>query len=160
MAESAETTVEPKKKNPLMMVLIIIIIILLLGAGFVGYAYMTKSFLFAPTDATTATEKELDETMFPLESFLVNLKSTNYSKRYLKISVALGCINKKDIKKLEEKQYQIRDIVITTLRSKDIEILSSTEEEEKVKEELAKNINTLFQPDIDFNVYYTEYIIQ
>lgn len=151
---------ESKKKSPLKGIIIILLIVVLLGAGFMGYAFFTKSFFFAPKDAETATKAELEETMFSLEGFIVNLKTQNLSKRYLKVTLALGCVNKKDIKKLEEKQYQIRDIVITTLRSKDIEILSSVEEEEKVKKELAKNINTLFEPDLQMNVYYTEYIIQ
>lgn len=150
-----------KKKNPVMIILIFLLVIVLLVAGFVGYAYFTKSFFFAPKDAEAAIEEvELDETMFALDGFVVNLKTENSSKRYLKITIALGCINKKDIKRLEEKQYQIRDIVITTLRSKNIDLLSSEDGEDQVKEELATNINSLFQPDIEMNVYYTEYIIQ
>lgn len=153
-----------KKKSPLKLILIILLIIVLLGGAFVGYAFFTKSFFFAPKDAETAatasTEETLAETMFSMDGFIVNLKTKNASKRYLKVTLALGCAQKKDIKKLEEKQYQIRDIVITTLRSKDIEILATVEEEDKVKTELAENINTLFDPDIEMNVYYTEYIIQ
>ena len=151
---------EPKKKNPIKPILIILLIIVLLGGGFVGYAFFTKSFFYEPKDAETAAEVELKETMFSLEGFIVNLKTQNSSRRYLKVTLALGCVNKRDVKKLENKQYQIRDIVITTLRSKDIEILSSVEYEDKVKNELVENINTLFEPDIEMNVYYTEYIIQ
>lgn len=149
-----------KKKNGLLLIIIIVLILLLLFGSFMGYAFFTKSFFFAPKEASAEVEEvEIKETMFPLEGFVVNLDAGG-PKRYLKVTMAIGCLNKKDIKKLQEKQYQIRDIVIATLRSKDIDTLEAVEKADEVKEELVENINTLFVPDIEMNLYFTEFIIQ
>lgn len=157
---ATENTVneQPKKKKKGLIIAIIIILILLLSAAaFTGYAFFTKTFFFAPEGEKKV--EEIEETMHPLESFVVNLDDGG-SRRYLKITIAIGCINKKDIKKLTEKQYQIRDIIISTLRDQDISVLSSVEQEGIIKSKLLTNINTLFDPDLEMNIYFTEYIIQ
>lgn len=151
-------TEEPKKKKKgLLIVIIVILILLLSAAAFTGYAFFTKTFFFAPEGEEKAVE--IEETMHPLESFVVNLDDGG-SRRYLKITIAIGCINKKDVKKLTEKQYQIRDIIISTLRDQDISVLSSVEQGDTIKSKLLTNINTLFDPDLKINIYFTEYIIQ
>lgn len=157
--ENTATEQPKKKKKGLLIAIIIILILVLLAGAFVGYAFFTKTFFFSPKDANEVKAETIKETMYPLDSFVVNLDS-NGSRRYLKVTIALGCAEKKDIKKITEKEYQLRDVIISTLRDQDIEDLQSVEKEDEIKQSLITNINTLFEPDLSINIYYTEYIIQ
>lgn len=150
---------QPKKKNNLLKIIIIIIlvIVLLLG-GFTAIAFFTKSFFFAPREGTAVTT-EIKETMYPLDTFIVNLDEKG-SKRYLKISIVIGCVDKKDVKLITEKEMQIRDTIISTLREQGLDRLAPAGNEDQVKQSLKQAINTLYEPDIDINIYFTEYIIQ
>ncbi len=156
-----EAVVEPKKKKRrvLLIFIIILLVLILLGAVFTGYAYFTKSFFFAPNDGQEEKVKIIDEVMYPLDSFVINLGSDGIRK-YLKVTLSIGCVEKKDTKKLAEKEVQIRDIIISTLRNQDIEIISSVDGEDVIKDEIEKSINILFEPDLAINIYFTEYIIQ
>ena len=149
---------QPKKKNNLLKIIIIIIlvIVLLLG-GFTAIAFFTKSFFFAPRE--TKITAEIKETMYPLETFIVNLDEKG-SKKYLKISIVIGCVNKKDVKLISEKEMQIRDTIISTLREQGLDRLAPAGNEEQIKQSLNKAINTLYNPDLDIKLYFTEYIIQ
>ncbi|NLK73555.1 MAG: flagellar basal body-associated FliL family protein [Clostridiales bacterium] len=149
---------QPKKKNNLLKIIIIIIlvIVLLLG-GFTAIAFFTKSFFFAPRE--TKITAEIKETMYPLETFIVNLDEKG-SKKYLKISIVIGCVNKKDVKLISEKEMQIRDTIISTLREQGLDRLAPAGNEEQIKQSLNKAINTLYDPDLDIKLYFTEYIIQ
>ncbi len=156
-----EAAVEPKKKKRrgLLIFIIVLLVLILLGAGFTGYAFFTKSFFFAPDDGQEEKAEAIEETMYPLESFVINL-GDNGIRKYLKVTLAIGCAEKKDTKKLTEKEIQIRDTIITTLREQSIETLSSVNKEDIIKGEIEKSINALFEPDLAINVYFTEYIIQ
>lgn len=149
---------QPKKKNNLLKIIIIIIlvIVLLLG-GFTAIAFFTKSFFFAPRE--TKITAEIKETMYPLETFIVNLDEKG-SKKYLEISIVIGCVNKKDVKLISEKEMQIRDTIISTLREQGLDRLAPAGNEEQIKQSLNKAINTLYDPDLDIKLYFTEYIIQ
>ena len=145
---------QPKKKNNLLKIIIIIIlvIVLLLG-GFTAIAFFTKSFFFAPRE--TKITAEIKETMYPLETFIVNLDEKG-SKKYLKISIVIGCVNKKDVKLISEKEMQIRDTIISTLREQGLDRLAPAGNEEQIKQSLNKAINTLYDPDLDIKLYFTE----
>jgi len=157
-----DVAVEPKKKRKkgLLIFIIIILILVLLGGAFTGYAFFTKSFFFAPDDGQEGKVEMIEETMYPLDSFVINLDANGGSRKYLKVSIAIGCSEKKDIKRITEKEVQIKDTIISTLRGQELETLSLVEKEDVVKNEIIKSINALFYPELEINVYFTEYIIQ
>ncbi len=157
-----EVVVEPKekKKKGLMIFIIIVLILILLGGAFTGYAFFTKSFFFAPDDGKEEKAEIIKETMYPLDSFVINLDSNGGSRKYLKVGIAIGCIEKKDIKRIPEKEVQIKDTIIATLREQDLETISSVDKDDIIKDEIIKSINVLFEPDLAINIYFTEYIIQ
>lgn len=148
-----------KKKKGLKIIIIIVLIIVLLAGGFTAFAFFTKSFFFAPKEEGAKTTVDIKETMYPLETFIVNLEADS-TKRYLKVSVVIGCINKKDVELIMEKEMQIRDGIISTLRNQGLERLGQVENEENVKQALKEAVNKLFDPDLDISIYFTEYIIQ
>lgn len=157
-----DVVVEPKKKKKkgLLIFIIIILILVLLGGAFTGYAFFTKSFFFAPAEDQGEEAEMIEETIYPLDSFVINLDANGGSRKYLKVTIAIGCVDKKDIKRIPEKEVQIKDTVISTLREQELETLSSVENEGVIKEEIKRSINALFYPDLAINIYFTEYIIQ
>ncbi|MFA5527259.1 MAG: flagellar basal body-associated FliL family protein [Peptostreptococcales bacterium] len=141
------------------LIAIILFLSLLFGLLFLGFSYATNSFIFKPEVKNNPMDIEIQETVVELGEFIVNIKSENNSKRYLKTAVAVGCVEKKDAQRITEKMVQVRDLVIITLRSKSLDQLMIGQED-KVKKEIADNINTLFKPNLSINVYFTDYIIQ
>lgn len=126
---------------------------------FLGFSYATSSFIFKPIENSPKANIEINETVIDIGEFVVNIKSEGNSKRFLKTSITVGCTEKKDTQRIREKMVQVRDLVILTLRSKSLDELMIGQED-KVKKEIADNINTLFMPHLSINVYFTDYIIQ
>ncbi len=149
---------QPKKKKGPLIIIIVLLVVILFGGGFFGYSFLTKSFFFAEGDSTVVKQrKEVGTVPFP--AFVINLNAGT-AKRYLKVDMMIGCTDEKDVTAITEKSYQIRDVVIYTLRKKTVVDVATVENTNLIKKELKDNINTLFDPDLDIEIYFIDYLVQ
>lgn len=141
-----------KKQNKKKLLAIIIFTILVtLAVSFVIYAYVTQSYIFA--------EKVRDITnyTYTLDEMVINL---NNQGRYLKTTIALGYSLEGDLDILLSKEVQIRDTVISILRSKTVEDIMPVENTDPLKVEMEEKINECFDEKIVTDVYIIDFIVQ
>ena len=145
---------KPKRKSN-KIAIISALVLVLAAASFFTYSYITKSFFF---DDKAEDEPVIDQ-VYALDEFVLNLKDSN-SRRYLKTKIALGYENKKDVEILAENNFQIRDVIIQTLRMKNAEEIMAAEKTEDLKRELMDDINGLFEPDLVLDIYIIDFLVQ
>jgi len=88
---------------------------------------------------------------------VINLKDSSH---YLKTELALGYGMEKDIKSIQGKEIQLRDNIITILRSKSREDILPVENTENLKEEIMNQLNDHFQEEVITDIYITEFLVQ
>lgn len=92
-----------------------------------------------------------------LNQFLVNLSESN---SYVKLSISVEVSNKDVINEIKNRNPQIRDTVISILRSKKMEDISDNPSARKLREEIRKNINQNLAKGKVTNVFFTEFVVQ
>ena len=104
--------VEKEKKKPKRLIIILAIMSLIMVAGTVAIFTMTDIKI---SDIMAKFEKH-EEYVFPMETFVVNLKNEDGKKKpYLKIGVSLLYDNKDYTELLTNKTSQVRDVIINSL---------------------------------------------
>lgn len=99
------------------------------------------------------------ETLFPLEIFIVNLKSDN-GKRYLKVEIYIEYSDKEFNAELNLKLAVIRDKIIRILTSKTLDEMYSIKGKDKLSNEIKDSLNILIGNETIKNIYFNEFIIQ
>lgn len=152
--DTEEDVAEAPKKSKLKRWLVIIpITVVLLVAAFMGYAYLTKSFIFAAEDAP------IEEKMFSLDSFVLNLKDDS-GRRYIKTELVLSYGSEKQLEVLQENVAQIRDSIIAILRSKTPDEMMDVAQTDQLKSQIRSAVNTLLGEEIIIDVYFVDFMIQ
>lgn len=148
-------------------ILLALLILIVMGLGFVGYllvakktpiAVNTNSVLQEPTKSIV----EISPYTYKLDEFLVNL-SDDGGKKYLKIKLSLGydAKNKKNMdKELADKTDNIRDTIISVLRSKKSTDIAAQAGIDDLKKEISTKINPLFQYGKVNSVYINDILVQ
>lgn len=144
----------PKKKVKTL-IIIAVLVLALAAASFFAYAYFTKTFIFNE-DSKVAPVAEV---VYPLGEFVINLNDSK-NRSYLKTQIAVGYANKKDEIFIKDKKFQIRDIIIQTLRSKTAEDIRAVEKTDELKVEIMNKLNELFEPELILEVYIVDILIQ
>ena len=148
---------EVKEKRSLDKILIIVlltaILILVLGIGFL---------LIAENDMPdfSAILKSNGEYTIPLDEFVVNLKSENNSRRYLKISIALMYTNEDHGEQINGNMSKIRDLVISNLREKSADDFMVDDIVLDLKVNILNDINDSIGVMAIQDVYITDIIVQ
>lgn len=142
-----------KKKSKLPIILAAVLVVLIAG-GFTTYAFLTKSFFFAPK-----AEKKIEEQEYSLKEFIVNLNEEK-TKRYIKATVVLGYEDTKALSKLDGNNAQLRDRVISIFRSKSGEYIEDVNNTDALKQEIIKGVNELLEEEIVKNIYFVDILIQ
>ena len=144
---------KPKKKKSKLMLIIPLVIILLVGAFF-AYAFLTKSFMFSTGEA-----KPIEEKIFSLDEFVLNLNDES-GRRYVKTKIVLSYENDKDLELFDENMVQIRDIIIYTIRMKTSEEMMDVTHTDQLKHDIKESVNTLIGEPIVLEVYFIDFLIQ
>lgn len=104
-------------------------------------------------------EKPQIEQMIPLDSFLVNLKDER-STHFLKTSITLSILDDESKAIIDLRMPQIRDVVIQHLRGLSKSEISEAQTLEIIRLDLLDQLNQLFEQDILYNLYFTDFLIQ
>jgi len=114
----------------------------------------------APPD-TAVVEKAPDGrgTIMMLEDLTANLQSGK-RPRYLRVKIGLEVSDPVVEAELEERQPEIRDLVITSLSGRKVDQLISVQGKDQLKEELKNRINNRLQEGELMNVYFSDFVVQ
>ncbi|ADD02488.1 flagellar basal body-associated protein FliL [Thermoanaerobacter mathranii subsp. mathranii str. A3] len=93
----------------------------------------------------------------PGGEFITNLKG---EEKFVKATVQLQVADKNILKTLEERNSEIRDLIIQILRSKTAQEVEGPEGQEKLKNDIKNGINKIIGEEKIINVYFDEFIVQ
>lgn len=157
MASAAASGSAPGRRRRLRLVpLLLILVVLTSAASLAIYYWQTKHL---PFELQRFLERPAVEQVIPLDSFLVNLKDER-ATHYIKTSMTLTYLNKKDKAVIEQQMPQIRDVVIQFLRGLSRTEIMAANTLEMYRRDLLEQINLIFTDDPVYNLYFTDFLIQ
>lgn len=131
--------------------IVLTLIILILIS--VSVAYYTVTML-VPHNTSIKT-KAPNLITYEAEEILTNLKD----RGYIKISMTYLIDNKKVEKELEQKEYEIKDNILYTLRSKTMAQVKDGAGTEQLRMEIKESINEILTHGEIRDVYFTNIIV-
>lgn len=148
-------------------ILVVLLLLIALALGFVGYLLLTKKTPVVINQNTTVKQAEISTTeaspyTYELDEFLVNLADDG-GKKYLKIKISLGydAKNKKKMdSELTDKKDNIRDAIISVLRSKKSTDIEQQTGIDTLKKDILIRINPFFQNGKANSVYINDILVQ
>jgi len=146
---------EEKSKNPIMLIAVISVVVVLLAGG-VSY-FIVTNMLHSKTRAET--KKEMGPLYTLKDDIIANLADEG-EDHFVKTKVALELSDKKLLKVMDERTPQIRDAIITILRSKQTSDLQKKDSLTKIKAEIIKDCNDVLVDGKVVNVYFTDFVVQ
>lgn len=150
-----------KSGFPMKLFLAVFLVVILLGGG----ALVLKSGLLTgggnAAEATAAQEgaNTAIGTIYPLETFIVNLADPQ-GKKYLKTKLELELDKPGVVPEIEQRLPQFRDTVLTILSSKSFEDLQQLEGKYQLRAEVMTMLNQYLTSGEITNIYFTEFIVQ
>lgn len=145
----------------LLIVAIAFVIIATVGSAFATYLmFRSNSSSQSASDiAAASTRKEMGPT-YAVGEFILNLASTSNQQRFIRTEIVLETSDKKVVAELEKRQPQVRDLIITLIRSRTAEKLNNETGMELLRFEIMKNVNELVSKGEVTDVYFIDLIIQ
>jgi len=148
--------------------IIVVVAVVMAGAAF----FVTKTVVlpkFGPAAAATNAEtREEDEQGAPkqgegevylIEDLLINPNGTS-GTRYLSTSLGLEVATPESVKRLEERDLQVRDMLISVLSSRTVTQLTDNTEREKMRQEIQARLNSMLGKNELLAVYFVDYVMQ
>ncbi len=146
---------------------VIIMAISLVLVAAVGSAYVTfLAFSKSAPGMSVATEPKAAKNdefgpVHKIGDFTVNLMvPQGFSPRFVRCGLVLEVNDKQCISELTKREPQIRDVVISTLRTKTLDDIAGAAGMEKLRAELGNAITGLLPSGGIVNVYFTELVVQ
>lgn len=183
MAEKEEVAKEDFKEskaaggagNPLLSVLLIVNTLLIGAVAFMQWQFhqstkdqpsvqdIVKAELKAQGDSegteVTATSREEDGILFPLEGFTANLAQDDGPRRFVRLNAVLKFSKVSSEEEFKSRKPQIRDAIISILNSKRPTDLLKTEGKNFLKEEIKSSINAFLVDGNVIDVFYVGFQI-
>jgi len=151
--EQKEVQEKPRSKKIL---IIIPLLLVLLGGGGAG-AY----FKFARAPAVSTEEKKQVESTvyYEMDTLIVNLADPG-GKRFLKATIKLKMSSPSVMEECKSHNFQMRDLVLTLLSSKECEEVMSPEDKVVLKKQIMETLNRMLQKGQALDVYFTEFLVK
>ena len=108
-----------------------------------------------PEEETT-TGKKLGPTT-NLNQFLVNLAD---GRQYVKMNISFEVSNQETVTEIKERKPQVRDKIISILRTKTHQEITSNQGTRKLRTEVMTQINQILLKGKITNVFFTEFVVQ
>ncbi|MGM0501127.1 MAG: flagellar basal body-associated FliL family protein [Bacillota bacterium] len=140
--------------------LIIAVVLSVLLATGVSYFMMVKFGGLGNGEQEEQEQEEKVKELGPthsLDQFLVNLSGSN---SYVKLKIALEVDNEDVIEEIDDRSPQIRDTIISILRSRKMEEIKGDSSAQSLREEIRNKINQLLANGQVTNVFFTEFVVQ
>jgi flagellar protein FliL len=166
-----DTPAPPARDKKKLIILGAVALLLLLAAGFGVKFYFFKGKAALPPEpaphaetaeqnGTESTVPEVAESMYRLEPFWVEQKTSNDEVRFLIVRILLGAKDPGAVKDLESKILPARNAVFYYLKNKDVQFLADEENAEKLKKELLLVINQYVSDTKFETLLFEEYVVK
>lgn len=146
---------EEKAKSPVVLIAVISVLVVLLAGG-VSYFIVTN---MLPAKAGMEQKKEIGPLYAFKDEILANLADEG-EDHFVKTKITLELSNKKVEKEMDKRTPQIRDTIITILRSKKTSDLQQKDSLSKIKNDIMKKCNDELIDGRVVNVYFTDFVMQ
>ncbi|MGM0471498.1 MAG: flagellar basal body-associated FliL family protein [Bacillota bacterium] len=149
---------EENEQNFKLMLVVMVALSLLIAAG-------TSYFMLSQLGGSSNGENNDNNSQpvakvgptYEVGEFTVNLAK---SQRYVSLNMVLEISNEELIKKLENRNPQIRDAVISILRNKSPEDIDAQGKTMELRDEIRKELNKLVADGEITNVFFTKFVMQ
>ena len=156
----ANNPVQKKKPKKGKAMLIVLLVLLLLAAAAGAYNILAgRPFYALPLPEKTEKPKEIEYNFFGPDDYTVNLADSG-QRRYLKVQITLAFEDGKLQDELTKKKAQVRDLVITILRSRTALDLENSEGMETLRSEIKAGLNAVLAQGQLAEVYFTDFLVQ
>ena len=154
--EQNENEVQEKPKSKKIL-LIVPILIVLLGGGAAG-AYF-KFFAGAPAEGTVEKKQEESVVYYEMDTFMANLADQG-GKRFLKATLKVKVSSSQVMEECKLRNFEMRDLVLTLLTSKDSEEILSPDDKLVLKKQILEALNHVLRKGQALDVYFTDFLVQ
>lgn len=144
------------KGNPVMLIAIVSVLVVLLAGG-VSYFVVTN--VLSSNKPHAQEKKEMGPLYNMEDEIIANLADTD-EDHFVKTKIALELSDKKLEKEVDERVPQIRDTIITILRSKETTDVQKKDGLNRIREEIMRKCNESLASGKIVNVYFTDFVMQ
>lgn len=110
------------------------------------------------SEDSEAESVEIGKHIFSIEDIIVNPTGTN-GQRLLLVSMAFDVKDEAQLESIKQKEFVVKDMVISTLSSKTMNELSAIGQKDSLKAEISQGLASLL-PKLKINsVYFSKYVI-
>ena len=155
-SEAEDQKESPKPKSSLKKILILVVAVVLLAAGGAG-AYFK---FFAHSQKAEEKPKEQEQAILKeMDTFIVNLSDPG-GKRFLKLTMKARMNSLQGSDEFTARVFEMRDIILMILSSKEYEDISKPSDKLALKQELITAINNVMRKGQVQDLYFQEFLIQ
>lgn len=150
----------------LMIVIIAVVIVAAVGSAYVtSWMFSSRVPVVAgPIGPAPAREDSVfqPELVWNAGEFTVNLATATGRSQFMKTSMSFSMNERESVAEIERRRVQVRDRIITILRTTSVDQFSSAEGFDELKQRIAAEVNELIVADGARvrEVYLTELVIQ
>lgn len=135
------------------------LIIAVVGSSFVTYLMFRGGMAERAEPETVKDVGEMGPT-FDAGEFLLNLTAANNQQRFIRAEIVLEGSDKKVVADLEKRKPQVRDQIISLIRSRTYEQLRTGSGIELLRLEIIKTLDLLVKKGEITNVFFVDLIVQ
>ncbi|HKM43275.1 MAG TPA: flagellar basal body-associated FliL family protein [Limnochordia bacterium] len=144
----------------LLVIAIALLIVATVGSAFATYLIFGRGSVEEPQQFGETTTRRAMGPTYDVGEFTLNLTSITNQLRFIRTSVVLEASDSKAITELEGRAPQIRDQLITLLRVRTIDELSSHDGMEVLRFDIIKAMNALLSKGEVTDVFFIDLILQ
>jgi flagellar FliL protein len=133
-------------------------IIASVGSAFTAYLMLAPERQAANAAKADQTAKDIGPT-YQVGDFTVNLAETS-SIRFIRTGLVLELEKEGDLKEAEKREPQIRDRVISVLRTRTLADLKAPDGLDKLRTDLIESINELFVSSTVTDIFFVDLVFQ
>ena len=151
---------QKRKTSTTNLLLAVVAVLALLGVGMGVYNFVgVRDDLALPTGSANRGEPAALYREHGPQDFTVNLADSD-QRRYLKVTVTLAFEEKRLAKELEQRNAQIRDLIISCLRRNTARDVEAEEGTQRLREAMIRELNAALTNGEIRDIYFTDFLVQ
>ncbi len=144
----------------LLIVAVALLIVATVGSAFATYLIFGRGNAEAVQGSETGNKKRPIGPTYDVGEFIVNLTSNTNQMRFIRTQVMLEASDAKAMAELETRKPQLRDRLISLLRARTIDELSSDDGMEALRFDIISSVNGLLNNGEITDVFFLDLIVQ
>jgi flagellar FliL protein len=163
-ASNAATNVNLNKMTTYIILgMFVLLVTVIIAGAFLIFTFRNTTTTKVIQTKTVEVSPEAGEEVGPLvplgSEIIVNIPSDDGAERYLKVNATLEVDNEKAKEELSKRIPQIRDLMISILRTKTKEKIDEKEGKDQIRSEIISSINQYLISGKVKNLYFEDFLI-